>query len=184
MNNNIINDIIKEEINKYIKAYHSSNATFDDFDLGYVNSGNKNQAYGYGIYVSLSEKGAEIYGKIKYIVEIPSNDKLYLNDFNNLDMKYINKVKNILYNYILQHDEDEMYKGCEDEFMQELHTSFQPMNGLSLYGTISTYLGSDKEASEFCYNYLKKIGLKHHSSNEIINIVMFNPKDIKIIERK
>lgn len=98
-------------------------------------------------------------------------------------MKYINKVKNLLYNYILQHDEDEMYKGCEGEFMQELNSSFQPMNGLSLYGTISTYLGSDKEASEFCYKYLKKIGLKHHS-NEIVNIVMFNPKDIKIIERK
>lgn len=181
--NNIINNIIKEEINKYIKAYHSSNATFDNFDLGYVNSGNKNQAYGYGIYVSLSEEGAENYGKIKYIVEIPSNDKLYLNDFNNLDMKYINKVKNLLYNYILQHDDDNMYDGCEDDFMQELNSSFQPMNGLSLYGTISTYLGSDKEASEFCYKYLKKIGLKHHS-NEIINIVMFNPKDIKIIERK
>lgn len=156
MNKNIINNIIKEEINKYIKAYHTSNATFDNFDLGYVNSGNKNQAYGYGIYVSLSEKGAENYGKIKCIVEIPSNNKLYLNDFNSLSIKYINKVKNILYNYILQHDEDEMYKGCEEEFMQELNTSFQPMNGLSLYGTISTYLGSDKKASEFCYKFLKK----------------------------
>ena len=185
LNEEELNYIIKNAIINVLTetvAYHFSNADFDNFDLGYVNSGNQNQAYGYGIYVSLTEKGAKNYGSKRYIVEIPSDNRLYLNDFKNLSMAYINKVKNILYQYLIDNDDEEMYVGIENELMEELNTAFQSMNGLTLYGTISSYLGSDKSASEFCYNYLHKIGLKHHSS-EITNVVMFNANDIKIISK-
>lgn len=175
--------IIQEEIKKLVQGYHNSNANFTEFDLGYVNSGNKNQAYGYGIYISLSEKGAANYGKIQYIVNVPANDNLYLNDVKTLSPSYLNKVKNLLFNYLIEHDEEEAYSDCHEELMEELNSAFISMNGLQLYGTISSYLGSDKEASEFCYKKLKKIGIKHHSG-DITNIVMFNPKDIKIIEKK
>lgn len=178
----ISNKIVNEVIDRLIDAYHYSNADFDQFDLGFVNTGNKEQAYGYGIYVSLTDSGASPYGKIRYMVKIPSDDRLYLNDFRNLPMSYINKVKMKLFKYLLSHDEEDMYKGVEDEFLDEMGRSFQSMDGLSLYGTISTYLGSDKETSEFCYNELGKIGLKHHMDN-VTNVVMFNPKDITIVKK-
>lgn len=174
--------IVNEVVDRLIDAYHYSNADFDQFDLGYVNTGNKGQAYGYGIYVSLSDSGASPYGKIRYMVKIPSDDSLYLNDFRDLPMSYISRVKMKLFRYLVSHDEEDMYKGVENEFLHEMDRSFQRMNGLSLYGTISTYLGSDKAASEFCYNELGKIGLKHHMEN-VTNVVMFDPKDIIIVKK-
>ena len=53
---------IKNLIFNEITAYHGSNADFNDFDLGFVNTGNKMQAYGYGIYVALNKDAAERYG--------------------------------------------------------------------------------------------------------------------------
>lgn len=174
--------IIKEAIDE-VTAYHYSNADFDKFDIGFINTGMKLQAFGYGIYVSLSDEGAKSYGKNQYIVEIPSDNKLYLNNWKYLSASYINKVKIALYNYIIKNDEDEMWKGVEKELMDYLNMAFQEMTGLSLYGTISSYLGSDKEASNFCYNVLKKIGLKF-KDKDITNVVMFNADDIKIISKE
>lgn len=147
--------IIKEAIDE-VTAYHYSNADFNDFDLGFVNTGNKMQAWGYGIYVSLSDEGAKSYGKNQYIVEIPSDNKLYLNNWKYLSPSYINKVKTALFNYMIKNGEDESWVGVEKELMDDLNMAFQDMTGSELYGTISSYLGGDKHASDFCYNILKK----------------------------
>ena len=175
-------NMIKEAENKTVRAYHASNSNFNNFDLGFVNTGNKGQAYGYGIYVSFDENAVDRYGNTKYVVEIPSDDKLYLNNFQELNMKQLSKIKNILYKYLINNDEEGLYEGSENELMQELNSSFIPMDGLTLYGTLSYFLGSDENASEFCYKYLKKIGIKYED-NGVTNAVMFNPKDIKIIYR-
>ena len=175
-------NMIKETENKTVRAYHASNSNFNNFDLGFVNTGNKGQAYGYGIYVSFDENAVDRYGNTKYVVEIPSDDKLYLNNFQELNMKQLSKIKNILYKYLINNNEEGLYEGSENELMQELNSSFIPMDGLTLYGTLSYFLGSDKNASEFCYKYLKKIGIKY-KDNDVTNAVMFNPKDVKIIER-
>ena len=173
--------IIKEAIDE-VTAYHYSNADFNDFDLGFVNTGNKMQAWGYGIYVSLSDEGAKSYGKNQYVVEIPSDNKLYLNNWKYLSPSYINKVKTALFNYMIKNGEDESWVGVEKELMDDLNMAFQDMTGSELYGTISSYLGGDKHASDFCYNILKKIGLKF-KVKDITNAVMFNPKDIKIVNK-
>lgn len=50
------------------------------------------------------------------------------------------------------------------------------------YVDIETYLGSDKRTSEFLYS-MGFIGLKYRNG-KYENVVMFNPKDIKIINKK
>lgn len=115
-------------------------------------------------------------------MEIPSDNKLYLNNFEILDINFMRQVIKKFYNYLLKNDNENLYDGYEIGLKEELIEAFQPMNGLELYGTISSYLGSDKETSEFCYKYLKKIGIKYKSYGNT-NIVMFNTNDINIIQK-
>ena len=182
---NHLTKIIHEEVNKYLTAYHGSNADFNNFDLAYVNTGNKEQAYGYGIYLSLSPEGATHYGNKLYTVKIPKNNNLYLNSDENLSPVFLKKTIRLIYNYIIKHDEDELYLDpySRHALIEEINASFNDCDGLSFYGGVSYYLGSDKLASEFIYTNLKKIGIKY-KVGEIENVVMFNPNDIQIIDKK
>ena len=170
----IINEISK------ITAYHGSNANFDEFDLGYVNTGNKMQAYGYGIYVALSPEAAEHYGKIKYIVEIPKSETKYLDGYKRYKKDFVLKIFKKLYEYLLKIDD--IYKGGEKELWDEISSIIDDYDGLTIYGTAETYLGSDKEASLF-FDKLGFYGLKW-VDNGNLNAVIFNPKNINIIKKE
>lgn len=173
---------VTKKVLKEIEAYHYSNADFNEFDIAYVNSGNKMQAFGYGIYLSLTDDGAKPYGKNKYIVKIPNNDRKYLNGNKIYNKNFLNKIKNALFKHIIKINDS--YKGVENELYDELGYAFDnEMNGLDISGTIETYLGSDKETSEFLYS-LGFIGIKFtDEKTNITNVVMYNPKDIKIINK-
>lgn len=176
---NIVEATINEVMNE-ITAYHGTDANFDDFDLAYISTGSGNQDYGYGIYLSILPDGAQYYGKNKYTVEIPSDNKKYLIADKFYSPTLLNKIKNKLYKIILA--KDDTYKGSERELMQDLNYTFVDNNGIGLYGSIESYLGSDKETSEFLYS-LGFIGMKYNI-NKYENVVMFNPKDIKIINKE
>lgn len=171
---------IKKIIVSEITAYHGSNADFNEFDLGFVNSGNKMQAYGYGIYVALDKSAAERYGKIQYVVEIPKLNNHYLNAYKRYNKAFVMKIFNKLCSYILKTTDD--YKGSENDLYQEFNSMIDEYDGLQLYGTASSYLGSDKEATYF----FEKLGYKGIliDDNGSINVVIFNPKDIKVIKKE
>lgn len=183
LNENQLKKLIVNEISN-LTAYHGSNADFNQFDLGFVNSGNKMQAYGYGIYVALNKEAAEHYGKVLYIVEIPKSDKKYLNAFQVYDKKYVSNILKKLFNYLLKIEPD-IYKGSENELWQELESIIDNYDGLTIYGTAESYLGSDKEASQF-FEKLGFYGIKWIDSNDKNNenAVIFNPKNIKIIKKE
>lgn len=171
---------IKSLIINEITAYHGSNADFTEFDLGFINSGNKMQAYGYGIYVALNKSAAERYGKIQYVVEIPKLGNRYLNAYKRYNKPFVTKIFNHLYSYILKNTND--YEGAEKELYQDFNSMLDEYDGLQLYGTASSYLGSDKEATIF----FEKLGYKGIliDDNGNINVVIFNPKDIKVIKKE
>lgn len=176
----LINRIVKRVI-KEATAYHGSDADFSDFDLAFVNTGAKNQAYGYGVYLSYMEDGIVGYGKNKYIVEIPSDDKKYIEGDKYYKSNFLKNIQKKLYNAILKYDDT--YTGSERELWQDLNSSFEnEINGELLYGTIESYFGSDKYAAELLYSW-GFIGLRY-DNNGYKNVVMFNPKDIKIIKRE
>jgi hypothetical protein len=172
--------LIRTISNEEDVAYHTSNADFDNFDLAFVNSGTKNQAYGYGIYLSYVSDGASMYGKNSYVVEIPSNDKKYLDSRIKPNKNIMTKVLNTLFNILKK---DEMYTGVEYELKTELLEAFANIDdGLNLYGTISSYLGSDKEASIF-FDRLGLLGIRFPFGDNGDNVVIFNPKNIKILKK-
>lgn len=181
---NSIYNIIKEEINNYLIAYHGSNADFNNFDLAYVNTGAKRQDYGYGVYLTFNPEGTKYYGDKRYTVQIPSKKSLYLDEDVALSSTFMNKVIRLVYSYLIKIDK-ESYSDpySRNDLYEDLKSSFISCDGLQLYGTISTYLGDDKLTSEFIYTKLKKIGLKY-KIGEFQNVVMFNPKDIQIVNKE
>lgn len=176
---NIVESTINELMDE-ITAYHGSNADFEHFDLAYMGTGAGNQSYGYGVYLTTKPQGTQSYGKNQYTVEVPDDKKRYIIADKFYPLSFLNKVKSKLYKLILT--KDDTYKGSERELMQDLNDTFNDIDGISLYGSIETYLGSDKETSEFLYS-MGFIGLKYRIG-EYENIVMFNPKDIKMVNRK
>lgn len=176
---NIVENTINEVMNE-ITAYHGTDANFDNFDLAYMGTGAGKQDYGYGIYLSILPDGTQQYGKNAYTVEIPSDNKKYLIADKVYSPSFVNKLKNKLYQLIIT--QDDTYKGAEKELIQDLNITFNDINGNNIYGSIETYLGSDKRTSEFLYS-MGFIGLKYRNG-KYENVVMFNPKDIKIINKK
>lgn len=180
--------LIENTVRKFIKeidettVYHNSEADFNEFDLAYVNTGTKNQAYGWGIYLSYTPEGAEYYGSKQYTVEIPSEDKKYLFADKEYSRSFMSKIIKRLYKRLMS-DEYGGYKSAAQETWAELQYMYEVTDGLNIYGTISSYLGSDKAASEFLYS-LGIIGLRFNATDTDENVVMFNPKDIKILNKK
>lgn len=176
---NQLNKIISEAISK-MTAYHYSNADFNNFDLGFVNTGNKMQSYGYGIYVAMTQDAAKYYGKIGYVVEIPKNPNKYIIGTKTYSKAFCAKILNQLYSYILS--TTDIYNGAENELRMELNSIIDEYDGLNIYGTVESYLGSDKEASEF-FEKLGYYGIRYADKRGFEIAVIFNPKNIKIIKK-
>lgn len=176
--------ILKEEI-----LYHGSHADFNEFDLAYALTGWGEMAYGYGVYLSNYKDAAEEYSKggILYTVEVPKGRYL---DSDRIGAKEAMSIALKFKDYYLSTEYGkEAYKGLENEFWeQECKYIGKSTDGLQLYGSISTILGNDKAASEFLRN-IGYLGIKCHAENrdagfKFINYVIFNPKDIKIINKE
>ena len=120
-----------------------------------------------------------------YSVEIPDDTgKNYLNYYEEMPKKEINKVRNKLESILAQGD----YKGVEKELKEELDSVF--VDGLTasdVYGNVSAYLGGDKEASKF-FSEMGYVGIKYPTNSmsgnkqaKDSNYVIFKESDAKIV---
>ena len=250
------------------RVYHGSGALFDKFDHSFMGTGEGNQAFGWGTYVSEAEGVGKTYAKIAskpmltykgqemnvdgyenpwrvikdlydmtrgkisqmradaekydrlaeddspfkpvwgeiigilknarrgdikvtprrvlYSVEIPDdNVSNYLKWYENVPKEALTKAKAKLYGVLVEGD----YKGAERELKRELDDLFAlEQTGQNLYGNISAYLGSDKEASQFLHE-MGYVGLKYptntlHGGNidGTNNYVIFNENDLEIVD--
>lgn len=184
-----IRQYVMEAIDE-LELFHGSPHDFDKFDFAYMSSGWGQQAYGYGAYLTTSYECAKEYsqGGIVYTVEIP--DKGYLN-LDKISPALAMKIARVFFNYYTKEHEygSEAYAGYEREFWnEECKYIGNSTDGNTLYGTISSFLGSDKETSEFLHDKLGYKGLVWvHTNTEtgkkFKNYVIFDPKDIKIIKK-
>ena len=169
--------------------YHGSRADFNEFNLAYALTGWGEMAYGYGVYLSDYKDAAEEYSKggILYTVEVPKGkyiDSDYINPKEAMSIAL--KFKDY---YLSTEYGSSAYKGHENEFWEsECKYVGTTDCGLNVYGSISSILGSDREASQFLRN-IGYLGIKCHVKNrdtgfKFINYVIFDPKDIKIIKKE
>lgn len=187
-------DVEESIVRKYIietidelELYHGSDADFDEFNIAYIGSGSGRQDYGFGWYASSSYRVALSYGNKVYVVKLP--DEGWLEE--ELDPKVAMSIAEEFYEYYVTKDP----YGIEAYPTNELRCDFWDMeckyigeceSGESLYGTISSILGSDEFTSEFLRG-IGYVGLKleSHADNageEYCNYVIFDEKDIKILE--
>ena len=181
--------VLKESIDE-LQLFHGSQADFDKFDVAYMSSGWGQQAYGYGFYVAAQKDTAIQYGRggIVYTVEIPS-DGLYLSN-KSISKREALGVARKFFKYYTTEDEygKEAYAGHENEFWdEECRYVADCSDGESLYGTIASIIGSDRQTSK----WLNKIGYtgimlyyKSGDGKPLLNYVIFNPTDIKIISKE
>lgn len=181
-NANISFQPVDDSYTLFQSAYHGSSANFDKFNTSeYGLSGDGAMAFGYGVYVSNSETIARSYAGIQgernlYTVEIPDGDYIIWNKTVSKLQK--EKVKNELYENLIKED----YKGVEKQISTELNNVFsEDFDGKKLYGTISSYIGSDKETSRFFKN-IGYSGIQYPAGTpeNAVNYVIFDDNDIKI----
>ena len=180
--------VIRKQKVLFQTAYHGSGANFNKFNISeYGMSGEGSMAFGYGVYVSNSESIAKSYAgrqgeRNLYTVEIPDGN--YISWEKTVSKTQKENVKNELYKKLIEED----YKGAEKEIFTELNAVFgDELDGKYLYGTVSSYIGSDKETSKF----FKDIGFSgieypagtvFGNGQNAVNYVIFNDEDIKIKE--
>ena len=169
--------------------YHGTRADFSQFDLAYLSSGWGQQDWGYGVYLTDYPECAKEYGRggMIYTVQVPNGK--YLND-KRISPTEANNIAKNFFNYYLNTDYGKSaYGDCRNEFWEyECKYIAQCNDGLNLYGSISSILGSDKEASEYLdsigYVGLIYAGENRDTGDKFKNYVIFNPNKIKIAKKE
>ena len=169
------------------RAYHGTDADFEAFDHSHMGEGAGGQAYGWGSYFTEEEGVARSYagGGFVYEAELPDDTgSNYLHFESKPSNKDIARVKRELVEYILRNDEEGMYDYPQgkDDLTQEVDDAGEPTTWRDLYGTVSSHLGSDKEASAF-FHSIGYVGIQYNSSEtdgEKKNLVIFDESDISI----
>lgn len=169
------------------RAYHGTDADFEAFDHSHMGEGAGSQYYGWGSYFTEEEGFARSYagGGFVYEVELPNDTgRNYLHFESKPSRKDIARVKRKLVEYILRNDEEGMYDYPQGKYdlTQEVDQTGEPTTWRDLYGTSSSYLGSDKEASAF-FHSIGYVGIQHNSSETDSgkkNLVIFDEGDISI----
>ncbi|WP_287441613.1 hypothetical protein, partial [Porphyromonas sp.] len=169
------------------RAYHGSDAGFEAFDHSHMGEGAGGQAYGWGSYFTEEEGVARSYagGGFVYEAELPDDTgSNYLHFESKPSNKDIARVKRELVEYILRNDEEGMYDYPQgkDDLTQEVDDAGEPTTWRDLYGTASSHLGSDKEASAF-FRSIGYVGIRYNSSESDgakANFVIFDENDIAI----
>lgn len=182
----LLNEVNKKEMS----LYHGSPHSFRKFDLAYLSTGFGQQSHGYGVYLTDSPDTANAYSQGGYIytVEIPSGK--YLSD-KSIGQREAYSVAVKFFNYYTKEHEygREAYEGCEKEFWDyECSCIAKSYDGTDVYGTITSFFGSDKNASEWLRS-IGYIGLIVHANNsetgeKFKNYVIFDTKDIKVVKRR
>lgn len=169
------------------RAYHGTDADFEAFDHSHMGEGAGGQAYGWGSYFTEEEGVARSYagGGFVYEAELPDDTgSNYLYFESKPSYKDIARVKRELVEYILRNDEEGMYDYPQgkDDLTQEVDDAGEPTTWRDLYGTVSSHLGSDKEASAF-FHSIGYVGIQYNSSETDggkKNLVIFDESDISI----
>ncbi len=169
------------------RAYHGSDADFEAFDHSHMGEGTGGQAYGWGSYFTEEEGVARSYagGGFVYEAELPDDTGTnYLHFESKPSRKDVSRIKSKLMEYILRTDEEGLYDYPQgmDDLKREIDATGDPSTWRDLYGTASSYLGSDKESSTF-FHSIGYIGIRYNSSESEggkTNFVIFNEKDIAI----
>lgn len=169
------------------RAYHGTDADFEAFDHSHMGEGAGGQAYGWGSYFTEEEGVARSYagGGFVYEAELPDDTgSNYLHFESKPSNKDIARVKRELVKYILRNDEEGMYDYPQgkDDLTQEVDDAGEPTTWRDLYGTASSHLGSDKEASAF-FHSIGYVGIQYNSSETDggkKNLVIFDESDISI----
>lgn len=169
------------------RAYHGTDADFEAFDHSHMGEGAGGQAYGWGSYFTEEEGVARSYagGGFVYEAELPDDTgSNYLHFESKPSNKDIARVKRELVEYILRNDEEGMYDYPQgkDDLTQEVDDAGEPTTWRDLYGTVSSHLGSDKEASAF-FHSIGYVGIQYNSSEADggkKNLVIFDESDISI----
>ena len=169
------------------RAYHGTDADFEAFDHSHMGEGAGSQAYGWGSYFTEEEGVARSYagGGFVYEAELPDDTgSNYLHFESKPSNKDIARVKRELVEYILRNDEEGMYDYPQgkDDLTQEVDDAGEPTTWRDLYGTASSHLGSDKEASTF-FHSIGYVGIQYNSSETDggkKNLVIFDESDISI----
>ena len=169
------------------RAYHGSDADFEAFDHSHMGEGAGGQAYGWGSYFTEEEGVARSYagGGFVYEAELPDDTgSNYLHFESKPSGKEVSRVKNELAEYILRNDEEGLYDYPQgkDDLKREIDEAGDPTTWRDLYGTASSHLGSDKEASAF-FRSIGYVGIRYNSSESDgakANFVIFDENDIAI----
>ena len=169
------------------RAYHGTDADFEAFDHSHMGEGAGGQAYGWGSYFTEEEGVARSYagGGFVYEAELPDDTgSNYLHFESKPSNKDIARVKRELVEYILRNDEEGMYDYPQgkDDLTQEVDDAGEPTTWRDLYGTASSHLGSDKEASAF-FHSIGYVGIQYNSSETDggkKNLIIFDESDISI----
>ena len=118
---------------QYLPAFHASKANIEDkFDINFVNTGNKQQVYGWGLYFAENKKEIDTFYPLpyKYKVDLDIDENKILNWNDVPDERLIDQVEELSYNI-------------------EIDTGFRPrINSVAdYYEALSEYLGDAKAAS-------------------------------------
>ena len=171
-----------------LDLYHGTNADFDKFDENFYLTGIGEMTYGWGVYLSNSINTAKEYGPGGQIMTVEVPDGKYL-DSRRISKSEASKIAHAFYKFFLSSEHGQVYKGSEKEFWDYECSCLENVpDGSYLYGTISTFLGSDKEASEWLHS-IGYVGLRFpgHNSNtgeKFMNYVIFDANDVKIIKKE
>ena len=171
-----------------LDLYHGTNADFDKFDEKFYLTGIGEMAYGWGVYLSNSINTAKEYGPGGQIMTVEVPDGKYL-DSRRISKSEACKIARAFYKFFLSSEHGQVYKGSEKEFWDYECSCLENVpDGSYLYGTISTFLGSDKETSEWLHS-IGYVGLRFpgHNSNtgeKFMNYVIFDANDVKIIKKE
>jgi hypothetical protein len=169
------------------RAYHGTDADFEAFDHSHMGEGAGGQAYGWGSYFTEEEGVARSYagGGFVYEAELPDDTgSNYIHFESKPSSEEVSRVKRELVEYILRNDEEGMYDYPQgkDDLTQEVDDAGEPTTWRDLYGTVSSHLGSDKEASAF-FHSIGYVGIQYNSSETDggkKNLVIFDESDISI----
>ena len=175
-----------ETVNE-LDLYHGTHADFDHFSEDFYLTGIGEMAYGWGVYLTNSINTAKEYSPGGQIMTVEVPDGKYLNS-ERIGKDEASKLARAFYRFYLNGKGAEIYKGSEQEFWDYECKYLETVpDGSYMYGTVSTFLGSDKEASEWFHSMgyagLKFPGHNANTGEKFMNYVIFDANDVKIINK-
>lgn len=176
-----------------LELYHGSpkQDSFDKFDIAYLSSGWGQQAYGYGFYLTNSIDAAKQYGGGGYMYKVEVPDGKYLS-YNSISMREKQYIAKTFFKYYTTEDDygKQAYPDEEsrrDFWNEECRYLLNCDDGGDMYGTIASLIGSDEQTSQFLhglgYKGIKFPGDNGETGEKFMNYVIFDPDDIKILEK-